>query len=272
MISVDFKKEALEKLSGKWGKGVLITLVYVLITVILSFISEKINNEAVSLIISIIDLFIGIPLAYGLINSFIKIFDNEDVSTFDFISSGFSNFSRSWSVAIFTFLKLLLPIVLMTISIILIMGGFFGSIMPLLQSSTDINHALSIINSSSIDPSSINASALLISLAGFVLYIISIILSITWSYYYKIAYIIAVDEPNLTSKEVVNKSKENMKGNRFKLFCLEFSFIGWVILAVCTFGIGFLWLIPYIQVAEISFARFVCGKKEEKPIETTENN
>ena len=44
MISGDFKKEAREKLSGKWGKGVLITLVYVLITVILSFISEKIKT------------------------------------------------------------------------------------------------------------------------------------------------------------------------------------------------------------------------------------
>lgn len=272
MISEDFRKEAREKLSGKWGKGVLITLVYVLITVILSFISEKINNEAVSLIISIVDLLIGIPLAYGLINSFIKIFNNEDVSAFDFISTGFSNFSRSWGVAIFTFLKLLLPIVLMVLSIILIMSGFLGSIMPALQNSIDINHTLSTINPSTINPSSVNASALLISLAGFVLYIISIILSITWSYYYKIAYIIAIDEPNLTSKEVVNKSKEYMKGNRFKLFCLELSFIGWAILAVFTLGIGFLWLLPYMQVAEISFARFVCGKKEETPIETTENN
>lgn len=272
MISGDFKKEAREKLSGKWGKGVLITLAYLLVTFLLGFFGEKINNEAITFIISVVDLLIGIPLAYGLINSFIKIFDNEEVSVFDFFSTGFSNFSRSWGVAIFTFLKLLLPIVLMVISIILIMSGFLGSIMPALQNSIDINHTLSTINPSTINPSSVNASALLISLAGFVLYIISIILSITWSYYYKIAYIIAIDESNLTSKEVVNKSKEYMKGNRFKLFCLELSFIGWAILAVFTLGIGFLWLLPYMQVSEISFARFVCGKKEETPIETTENN
>lgn len=272
MISEDFRKEAREKLSGKWGKGVLITLAYFFITFLLSLIGEKINNETLSLIITIIELLIGVPLAYGLINSFIKIFNNEDVSVFDFISTGFSNYSRSWGVAIFTLLKLLLPIVLMILSIILIMSGFLGSIIPALQNSIDINHSLLPIDPSTVDPSLINPSALLISLAGFVLYIISIILSITWSYYYKLAYIIAIDEPNLTSKEVVNKSKEYMKGNRFKLFCLELSFIGWAILAAFTFGIGFLWLLPYIQVSEISFARFVCGKKEEKPIETTENN
>ena len=73
-----------------------------------------------------------------------------------------------------------------------------------------------------------------------------------------------------------------MTGNRWKLFCLEFSFIGWAILATLTLGIGFLWLIPYIQVAEIAFARFVCGKNEEPtpinniaeepPISNSENN
>ncbi len=267
MISKDFRKEALEKLSGKWLKAVLITLIYLAVNWLLGFISGKLNNEALSLVFSLFLFFIDIPFAYGLIHSFVKLFDNEEVSFFDFISTGFSNFSRSWGVAIHTFLKLLLPIVLMILSIVLIMSGFIGSIIPSLQNSIDINHALS-----TIDASSINASVLLVSLAGFVLYIVATILSITWSYYYKLAYIIAIDEPNLTPKEVVNKSKECMKGNRFKLFCLELSFIGWAILAVLTFGIGFLWLLPYMQVAEISFARFVCGKKEETPIETTENN
>ena len=44
-----------------------------------------------------------------------------------------------------------------------------------------------------------------------------------------------------------------MTGKRGKLFCLQFSFIGWAILATLTLGIGFLWLIPYIQFATISF-------------------
>lgn len=267
MISKDFRKDAREKLSGKWLKAVLITLIYLAVNWLMGFISGKLNNEALSLVFSLFLFFIDIPFAYGLIHSFVKMFDNEDVSFFDFISTGFSNFSRSWGVAIHTFLKLLLPIVLMILSIVLIMSGFIGSIIPSLQNSININHTLS-----TIDASSINASALLVSLAGFVLYIISIILNITWSYYYKLAYIIAIDEPNLTAKEVVNKSKECMKGNRFKLFCLDLSFIGWAILAVFTFGIGLLWLLPYMQVAEISFARFVCGKKEEAPIETSENN
>jgi uncharacterized membrane protein len=44
-----------------------------------------------------------------------------------------------------------------------------------------------------------------------------------------------------------------MKGHKFDLFWLYLSFIGWVILCILTFGIGLLWLSPYISAAEIGF-------------------
>lgn len=44
-----------------------------------------------------------------------------------------------------------------------------------------------------------------------------------------------------------------MKENRWRFFCLALSFIGWAILSAFTFGIGTLFLIPYMQV---SFAAF----------------
>jgi len=50
-----------------------------------------------------------------------------------------------------------------------------------------------------------------------------------------------------------------MEGNRFRLFCLEFSFIGWSILCAFTLGIGNLWLTPYRQVATAAFYREVSG-------------
>lgn len=50
-----------------------------------------------------------------------------------------------------------------------------------------------------------------------------------------------------------------MQGKRSKLFFLQLSFIGWAILAVFTFGIGYLWLLPYMQFATIAFYDFVAG-------------
>ena len=268
MISEDFRKEARVKLSGKWGSAVVIILLYMLFTWLIGFIRGMFDNTALGGLISLCQTLISVPIGYGLVYSFIKLFNKEDVSPFDFISSGFKNFGRSWGLALYTFLKLLLPMILMIVALFLIFGGFFGSIFPVIQQNpnvADINQVIS-----TIDTSSLNTSALSVSLVGFILLIVSSVLMTTWSYYYKIAYIVAIDEPDLTSKEAVNKSKEYMIGNRWKLFCLEFSFIGWAILATLTFGIGFLWLVPYMQIAEIAFARFVCGKKEEQsPIDNT---
>ena len=71
-------------------------------------------------------------------------------------------------------------------------------------------------------------------------------------------YILA-ENPELTADEAITQSKEMMNGNRFRLFCLKFSFIGWDILATLAFGIGHLWLTPYKQAAYAAFYREVSG-------------
>ena len=85
-----------------------------------------------------------------------------------------------------------------------------------------------------------------------ILCIISVIIIITciiWlipiSYSYKFANLIAIEHPEMSTKEAVDLSKRIMDGNRMNLFILELSFIGWAILATFTAGIGYLWLIPY---------------------------
>ena len=74
-------------------------------------------------------------------------------------------------------------------------------------------------------------------------------------------YILA-EHPELTASEAIERSKEMMSGNRFRLLCLQLSFIGWDILCVFTFGIGNLWLTPYRQAAVASFYREVSGTEQ----------
>lgn len=42
---------------------------------------------------------------------------------------------------------------------------------------------------------------------------------------------------------------------------LDLSFIGWEILASMTLGIGYLWLIPYMQTTKANFFHALAGKK-----------
>lgn len=78
---------------------------------------------------------------------------------------------------------------------------------------------------------------------------------------YAMAPYILYDNPHMSGYEAIEKSKEMMQGNKWRLFCLSFSFIGWGLLAALTLGIGMLWLVPY---QEASYAAFYQTLKEEK--------
>lgn len=73
------------------------------------------------------------------------------------------------------------------------------------------------------------------------------------SYRYRLAPYLMAENPNLGIREAVNMSKELMAGHKWRLFCLELSFIGWGILSALTCGIGDLWLQPYISAATAAF-------------------
>ena len=86
-----------------------------------------------------------------------------------------------------------------------------------------------------------------------------IIPGIVATYSYAMTEFILAEHPELTASEAIAQSKEMMSGNRWRLFCLHFSFIGWDILSSLTLGIGNLWLRPYKQAANAAFYREISG-------------
>ena len=80
-----------------------------------------------------------------------------------------------------------------------------------------------------------------------------IIPGIIKSYEYAIIPYILADDAEISSKDAFKKAKEMMKGNKWRLFKLNFSFIGWGLLCVLTFGVGIIFLIPYVNAANAEF-------------------
>ena len=96
------------------------------------------------------------------------------------------------------------------------------------------------------------------------LYVKTMIFTLLWTLLFYIPGIIAVfkysmapyilmDHPELTGGEAITASKELMKGKKWKLFCVEFSFIGWCLLGTLTFGILYLWICPWMQATVAAF-------------------
>ncbi len=85
-------------------------------------------------------------------------------------------------------------------------------------------------------------------------------LPIVASYRYTLAPYLMTENTNLGCLDAINNSKQMMRGNKGRLFCLNFSFIGWYILAAFTAGIGAIFLVPYVKAAQTSFYLDVTGR------------
>ena len=242
------RENARKALSGKWGRGALITLAYLAFFFVVGLVVALLGEE--SIIGSLVDLassIIQVPLVLGVSYSFIKLKRNEEVKAFDYLTLGFSNFGRAWGIGLRSLLKLVKPVLCAIGSIVLVVVSSGIAVNSALLADGDKGLAL---------------VCLILMLVGMVAYIVSLVYLVIKSLLYSLTTYIAYDNPDMTTSEIVDKSAQMMKGNRGKLFVLELSFIGWAILAVISLCIGYLWLLPYMEVALICFYEYLLGKSE----------
>ena len=104
----------------------------------------------------------------------------------------------------------------------------------------------------------ISVASLLLSLASIASSILSVIINLRYGF----AAVILAEYPELSAVEALQKSRSLMQGNKWRLFCLELSFIGWYLLsAIFTCGIGFIWAIPYSNAATMAFYDDIANRK-----------
>ena len=70
---------------------------------------------------------------------------------------------------------------------------------------------------------------------------------------YSQAFYLFIEDNSLSAKEALEKSEQMMEGHKMRLFLLGLRFFGLALLCILTLGIGFLWLMPYMQVTLAKF-------------------
>lgn len=255
MISSDFRAEARRKLAGKWGKGACIMLAFLLITFVINFIIGLLP-DSYEWLGQIIDIVINVPLSFGILYAFLKLYKDENVGAFDFFKLGFNNFGKSWSITFNIFLKMIVPAIVIIISYILIAVGI-----SLYSTSLFVTYSTSAVN-----------GYVFIAIIGFILLIASSIWATTKYYFYQLAFLISMENEDMSAKNVVEESQKTMTGKRAGLFWLQLSFIGWAILGAISFGIGFLWIIPYVQCATIAFYKYAIGDSSNVEVQSIDDD
>ena len=90
------------------------------------------------------------------------------------------------------------------------------------------------------------------------------LLGIIATYRYAMMPFLMAEFPDLGALDAMRESKRLMQGNKWRLFCLEMSFLGWAFLCMFTLGIGMLWLLPYMASARTAFYLEVTGRSHEQ--------
>lgn len=68
------------------------------------------------------------------------------------------------------------------------------------------------------------------------------------------------EDPNLGANEAITQSKEMMDGHKMEYFLLGLSFLGWMILGMFTFGLLYIWLVPYMQATLANYYKYLKGE------------
>lgn len=73
------------------------------------------------------------------------------------------------------------------------------------------------------------------------------------AYSYALVFHIKKDHPEYRWKQCFDESERLMEGNRFKLFTLQVSHMGWFILALAFLFVGAYWTVPYLNASTAIF-------------------
>ena len=107
--------------------------------------------------------------------------------------------------------------------------------------------------------------SLLVSLVMFVGIVVAqlVTMPIAFGYY------LLIDDVEMNATDALKKSMQMMKGNYGRYIYMQLSFLGLMILGVLTLYVGFIWIMPYMQMTEIEFYREILGELDESEKTTT---
>lgn len=92
--------------------------------------------------------------------------------------------------------------------------------------------------------------------------ILLIIPGIVTMYAYAMVPYILEEKKDYTVGKAMKMSRKIMRGHKWELFCLRFSFLGWYILSLLTFGLALFYVLPYMNTAEAVFYNEISGRAD----------
>ena len=234
------KQSALNALSGKWGLALPMSLVMFIVSVSLSYDTTNSFN------ITIMPLFgclLNLLLSVGFYSFLLKLHcgQKEHANFFDL----FYGFKCYPGKAIL--LYLLMTLYILPGAFIYVIGIFIFTFFIYAGAGVSMDLMLT----GTVPPDMTLLLAVLIMVI--VMTLLFIVYAAFVSSTFALVYFLLLDYPELSATEIWKRSAQLMKGNRLRYIGLLLSFIPWILLTLLTFGVGILWLTPYMSATQAAF-------------------
>ena len=239
-------------LNGRWGVAVLVILFYCIVIFLpldfggASTASHSGADQTVQIfpvlhplgiLWQVFQFVIIGPLSVGFCFFFLGVARRAEISFADL----FKGFRIFWKAIGLYFLTTLLSLFWMFLAFLPVTAAITGAMIW-----TRMQH----LNHESV---TITAIVLLVLLVVVLMGILGVVGSAVKILGYAMSYFILADHPSTGPLSAIRKSKAMMQGRKWKFVYLQLRFLGWCLLGLLTFGIGFLWVFPYIQTANAHF-------------------
>ena len=235
LSSAELKKFARIALKGKYGVLIGTYLIFQVIVFAVSVITNvlfRYNASVTSLVIYIsiqfVLSFIWVIFSVGFIYQSMKVCRGEPISIADLFYAFTHNPDR---YIIISLLEILIVLVLFAPSIALFTIASLSGVY--------VSTALIVVGG-------------IFTLIGYV-FIFIIVLAFSLSFY------LIIDNPSMSAIDSLKTSWHLMKGKKGRLFYISLSFIGLTLLGILSFGVGLLWVVPYMNVTTAYFYFDVIG-------------
>ena len=200
----EFKKVARTKLNGNYFLCICSSLLYFITLFALSYVESRIiniiNNNTVTLLISFVFALISLILGYGIIANILELSDIKTNSITNFLNISIKNTTKIIKLKLSIILKLIIPTIIFMFSSVYTYFSYFDNLIPMFMFSL-------------------------------IICIISLIFIIYIYLKYALTSYIYYSNSSLTSREIMKKSAEIMKGNKIKFILLILSFFNWLLIA-----------------------------------------
>ncbi len=248
----EIRSAARAALSGRWADGVLLTFIYQLISWFFSRICF-VRLEAIYLGVGSLASFLLLPLGWGFcIMYLLNRRGVEGSFNIGHLFDGYKDFKR------------IFPVLFMR-ELYVILWALLGAIVYFVILWFVLRYDMVCISSP--NPSCVwEGDGGYPTDADLIEWVIVLIPALIPAFIKSLSYsmtpFILYDKKEMGTK-AIDLSMKMMKGHKMELFILYLTFIGWGILCIFTIGIGYFWLVPYINASLAGFYEEVKADYEQ---------